>query len=176
MYFIDLNRAQCTYQCRVSAQIPYGDEMTPHFGHLFGHLLRVFHTKPSFYPLTVLRGARMLLLSGTARFSRSLYVADRVTQRSEVLVSIPFTAVLLNGSVSSVCSRGLYIDLVGKAVEKDSLTHKQICNWKQRASSHGPSAAAGEGGRCSKTESVLRLSTGLPLLCVSVVGKCERRY
>lgn len=57
---------------------------------------------------------RACVCSGTVRFSRSLCAAARVTRSFGVLMSISFTAVLLNSSVSSVCLKGLYTDSVGK--------------------------------------------------------------
>lgn len=66
----------------------------------------------AFIPPAVLGGP--CVCSGTVRFSRSLCAAARVTRSFGVLMSISFTAVLLNSSVSSVCLKGLYTDSVGK--------------------------------------------------------------
>lgn len=85
----------------------------------------------SYYPPTVLGGLACCLVSGSVRFSGSLYVPYRVTQSFGVLVSIRFAAVLLNSSVSSGVSEGALHRFSGKAMEKDSMTHKQMCSWKQ---------------------------------------------
>lgn len=77
---------------------------------------------------------RPRVISGPVHFSRSLYAAAQVTRRLffEALISIPFTAVLLNNSVSSVFEGALH-RLRGRAVEKTSLRHKRTDSWKQRA-------------------------------------------
>lgn len=85
----------------------------------------------SYYPATVLGGLACCLVSGSVRFSRSLYVPYRVTRSFGVLVSIRFAALLLNSSVSSGVFEGALHRFSGKAMEKDSLTNKQMCNWKQ---------------------------------------------
>lgn len=74
----------------------------------------------------------MRLVSGPGHFSRSLYAAAQVTRCLffQVLISIPFTAILLNSSVSSMCLRELCTDSVWKPW-RGSRWHKHIDNWKR---------------------------------------------
>lgn len=78
---------------------------------------------------------RPWMVSGPVHFGRSLYAVAQVTRWLffEVLISIPFTGILLTNSVSSMCLRELYTDPVGEPREEVAAycILKHTDNWKQ---------------------------------------------